>query len=162
MEKRKNNNAWKAVVGVICVAALATGAYFVGFQVGKVKGIADRQSAMESLAAAIKDKSEFVKKLSELYNDWRADTETIDKDGINNYINKLSGLAQEATNDAIKTALNDYLAAWQKLATVYDAQNNEDIMKSFEEVKTSATETAEKIQKALDEKINEAVNKIEE
>ena len=162
MEKRKNNGAWKILIGIVCVIALATGTYFVGFQIGKVAGIADRQSAMESLAVTIKDKSDFIKKLSDLYNDWRADTETIDKEGINNYINKLSGLIQEATSDAVKIALNDYLTAWQKLATVYDEKNNEDIMKSFEEVKTSATDTADRIQKALDEKINEALDKIKE
>ncbi|MBR3135116.1 hypothetical protein IKG54_00930 [Candidatus Saccharibacteria bacterium] len=158
----KKNNKGKILIGVVCVLVLAVGTYFVGYQVGKTAGAADKQSALEGVAATIKDKSDFIKKMSELYNGWRADTETIDKDGINNYINKLNELMQGATNDAVKTALNDYLATWQKLATAYDTQNNEDIMKAFEEVKVSATDTAEKVQKALDEKINEAMNKIEE
>lgn len=158
MRKRDNNKI--LVIGVVfVVAVLLVIAVLFAYKRGEDAGRAAVDAKVVTLAEAVQKKADCIEKLGGLAEEWRADTETIDKEGIDRYVEKLRGLASEADGE-VKTALENYLAAWEKLQEVYDGQDNSAIMEAFEKIKTSAAETAEILQETLDEGIEQALDEL--
>ncbi|MBR0403159.1 hypothetical protein IJI55_01235 [Candidatus Saccharibacteria bacterium] len=163
MERKKSNNkVIKIIVGVAVAVALLAGTAVVAFKLGEQhekKMIADKVAA---LAEHIQEKVDVIAKFADVTKIWDANTDTIDKDGIKNYIEKLKGVINETNNGQIKEKLTQYLEKWQALDNIYEGKDNEQIMKAFDDIKASATETAQQIKDILDGNIKKTVKELDE
>lgn len=159
MERTRRKSNKKIVVVLVVAGILALiGMLAAGYWLGKSKTAADLAEKTRELSESVQEKTDFIQKLNNLYSSFNADAETIDKSGIDEYVNKLKALMSETSETEIKSALESYLGSWEKLQAVYDEKDNEEIMKAFEEIKAAAVETGEQIQKILDQKIKSAAD----
>lgn len=144
------------LAGVFVGAMLVVGAVLFSYNRGKAAGEEARREEAAALAEAVRVKADYVEKLGELSAEWSADTETIDKAGIDGYVGKLKDLVNAASDAGVRAALEGYLGKWEELQKVYDGKDNEAIMEAFTAVKESAKVTGEAVQAVLDAGIEAA------
>lgn len=160
--KMRNNNTIKIVIGVLAGLIVVGGLMIGAFKLGERHERMAVDRKLEAASDFIKEKVDVVAKLSGLSNLWNADTDTIDKDGIGKYIDKVKEIKESISNGEVKEKLENYLSKWKVLEDIYDGKDNEQIMKAFEDIKTSATETAKEIEDILNKNINTTVDELKD
>lgn len=161
MERSKNSKVLVGAVGLV-LAALATVAVVFAYNRGVSDSWARVEGRVAAVANSIREKVDYVEKLKALYDEWDADKEIIDKEGIDKYVEDLKALMKETASEEMRSALGEYLNKWEELQSVYVEQDNEATMRAFEEIKKSAAVTGEKMQAVLDWKIKNAMNDLEQ
>lgn len=154
----------KIIGGTIIIAGVGVGVFFgakaiynSGVNDGRTAEANDVSKNVKSLGAAVSEKETFRENLNEKLADIPTE---LNSDGINSYIEKLNNLINETETESVKNALNEYLNKWQSFKEVYAGENNNEIMEKFNELKTSANDTATKIKSLYDGAIQEAIQKL--
>ncbi|MBR3365531.1 hypothetical protein IKG48_00160 [Candidatus Saccharibacteria bacterium] len=160
MEKRTKK--LNKIIIILAVAFVATGGIFLykfAYEKGKTDGRQNYESEtsilVKNLATAVSEKVEDSKNISENLNNVPSE---LDQDSINSQIEALGKI--ELKNETAKTILNSLKDAWQALKTTYEAGDNDKIKTEFENLKSTAKETAEKLQTLYDENITSALEKL--
>lgn len=159
--ERKRKNIIKIIVGAAIGVVVVAGLMFGAFKAGEHHEKMAVEHKMEALAKFIEEKVDVMGRLSELSELWKSDTDTIDKEGIGKYIEKLGEIKNAVNNDEIKSRLEEYASKWKDLEDIYDGKDNEKIMQAFDDIKASVTEAAEEIEKILNKNINGTVEELE-
>lgn len=162
--KRKNTNGKKIAI-IICVIVVAiglgVGAYF-GARAIYDSGVADGRR-LESdeiservmmLGTAVSEKVNFQQAVSDVFKDSMAE---VNNEGIEQYIGKLEELIDKIKVEPVQNTLKEYLEKWKALKETYASKDNNKIEESFNELKATAGDTAQKIKTLYDETIKKAI-----
>ena len=146
----------------IIAVGLSFGAYALykhGLNNGRNEIINQVSENVVDLANAVSDKSEVSNKITTTLVDFPAE---IDTDGISEYIGKLDSLNDLISSEEISNIIEGYKAEWDKFSQIYETEDNDAISDSFDNLRKTASETADKIKEALDSNIKNALDLLHE
>ncbi len=112
---------------------------------------------LKALGNAVFEKENFQKTVNKVFSDFPTE---VDSEGIDSYIEKLSGLIDGLSTEKVKTVLEEYLNKWQEFKDVYDSEDNNEITENFDELKAQAKELSTKIKTLFDESIKESLEEL--
>ena len=159
-------NKTKLIIITTAISILVGVGAFFGVRAMYEHGVQDGRAAVEaettdllsSLGAAISEKSEFAGATGSVLKDVPAE---VDESGIDTYITNLETLANSVRVDAVKTALDDYLAKWRDFKSTYASKDNNAISAAFDELKNAAPVIAGQIHEIYNEKITTALKALQ-
>ena len=160
MEKRiKQSNK---IIIILAIAFVVTGGIFLykfAYEKGKTDGRKNYETEtselVKNLATAVSEKVEDSKSISENLGSVPAE---IDQDSINAALESIQKITVK--NENAKAILKSLEDAWQALKTTYESGDNDKIKSEFENLKSSAEETAKKLQELYDGNITSALEKL--
>lgn len=163
--KRQHNKSKiiiSIVIIIIAVAAAVCGFIFIknnAYQSGLENGIDQTnqkvQGKLETLASAMDQKTNIANDLQSLMNDV---PQEIDEAGATKYLENLSALITKTDNQATKTILEEYQKNWE--AFKQKIQSKDVSTADFDTLKSSAAETAKKIELILNQDIEKAIDEL--
>lgn len=162
--KIKERSKMKKIILIIgCIIfgiAVAFGGkllYDNGFINGKQEESNAMSEKLKALGSAIFEKENFQKELNNLFNDLPTE---VDDEGIDSYIEKLTGLIDGVSTENVKDLLEEYLGKWEEFKDVYDGEDNNEISENFNQLKTQTEELSDKIKTLFDESIEESLEEL--
>ena len=152
------------IIVSIALIGVGVGMYFGGNAIYDA-GVSDGRTEMseevsenvKNLGTAVSEKEFFRKELSNVLSDIPAELNT---EGIDEYIEKLNELIDKVEIEDVKSSLQEYLDKWQAFKETYASKNNNEISDKFNELKTTATDTAKNLKSLYDDKIREAIENL--
>ena len=158
----KKVNSSKIIIVIFAVAFIAAGGAFLyrtAYENGKADGRKNYESEtselVKNLATAISEKVEDTKAISENLNNLPSE---VNQDSINTYIESIGKITLK--NEEAKSIMKSYEESWQALKTTYETGDNDKIKNEFENLKSSAEDTAKKLQELYDSRITSALEKL--
>lgn len=163
-ERKKMKKPILIIGGAIIVVALGVAGFFGGkaiYNNGVMNGRRAESDEMtdklKALGNAVFEKENFQKTVNKVFSDFPTE---VDSEGIDSYIEKLSGLIDGLSTEKVKTVLEEYLNKWQEFKDVYDSEDNNEITENFDELKAQAKELSTKIKTLFDESIKESLEEL--
>ncbi len=152
------------IITIMAVIAAGIGLYFGGNAIYNT-GVNDGRNAMSDevsekirgLGIVVAEKEYFRNELESALSDTPAELNT---EGIDGYIGKLNELIDKIELENVKDILRGYLDKWQTFKETYASENNDEISEKFNELKTTATDTAKDLKALYDNKVREAIERL--
>lgn len=132
----------------------AKGIYDNGVSTGKQLESDELSEKIQALGTAVEEKMTIKDKISSLFKEM---PETVDAEGIDQYINKLQDLTKEIKVDSMKDVMNQYLEKWEEFRDTYASEDNEAITEKFNALRTFYENTITKFRSYYDDAIREAL-----
>ncbi len=156
----------KRTISIIIIAIIVTTAIGLGLYLGSKAiydaGVNDGRNEMsdevslsvKALGTAVSEKESFQKELGNAFAEVPTELNT---EGIDGYIEKLTGVIERVNNEDAKTVLNKYLEKWQAFKDVYAGKQNTSIEEKFNELKTTSIDVAKQLKAVYDDWIRNAI-----
>ena len=132
----------------------AKGIYDNGVSTGKQLESDELSEKIQALGTAVEEKMTMKDKISSLFKEM---PETVDAEGIDQYINKLQDLTKEIKVDSMKDVMNQYLEKWEEFRDTYASEDNEAITEKFNALRTFYENMSTKFKSYYDDAIREAI-----
>ena len=162
MKRIRKINPSKIIIAIFAVAFVIAGGIFLyktAYENGKTDGRKNYETEtselVKNLATAVSEKVEDAKSISENLSSIPAE---VDQDSINAALESIQKITVK--NENAKAILKSLEDAWQALKTTYESGDNDKIKSEFENLKSSAEETAKKLQELYDGNITSALEKL--
>ena len=152
-------------IGVLVVMVVGGGVLLwnFGYKSGVEAGVSEQREKMDdslsTLGRTVAEKTEFLTKLSDLNSEV---PEEVDEESAKEFIEKLSSVAAECSNEEAKVALETYKAAWEKFIEVYQSEDNSAISEELSNLRSAASDAGIAVTEAYNKAINEAAEKLPE
>ncbi len=151
-------------VAVVLTAGTLVGAFFgvqtvyqSGIKKGKEEAFNETKTNVENLGLAMNEKNDFQKRINEVLGNTPAEVNT---ESIAAYIDGLESVVNETKNESVKETLANYLNKWREFQKTYESKDNNAITAAFNDLKTTAIDTATSIKTLYDQAIVDAIDNL--